>query len=269
MQLGHSPESVLTNLRFADDILLVGRSLHQIKQMIADVAAEGAKVGLELHPSKTKILHNNMGYGSRVQEARIAGMVIEVLDPTSSTMYLGRALTLTDMHNVELNHRLKKAWAKFGVYKQELTDRRVPLGLRMKLFHSVVTPTILYGSGSWVMTGTRENALRSTQMKMLRAVLGRGRIKKQPDEEVETWVEWIQRVTHEARLAMKEHKVPDWIEEQRKRLQAWRQKLDSMSKDRWATKVLNWSPEGYRSRGRPLARWSDQAATATLSPQGT
>ena len=113
------------------------------------------------------------------------------------------------------------------------------------------------------------NALSSTQMKMLRAVLGRGRIKKQPDEEVETWVEWIQRVTHEARLAMKEHKVPDWIEEQRKRLQAWRQKLDSMSKDRWATKVLNWSPEGYRSRGRPLARWSDQAATATLSPQGT
>ena len=143
------------------------------------------------------------------------------------------------------------------------------LGLRMKLFHSVVTPTIFYGSGSWVMTGTRDNALRCTQMKMLRAVLGRGRTKKQPDGEVETWVEWIQRATHEVRRAMTEHGLPDEVKEQRSRLQAWKYKLGSMSRDHWAMKVLNWSLEGYSSWGRPVARQVGQAATATLSPQGT
>ena len=55
IQLGCGPDSFVTNLRFADDILLVGRSLHQIKQMLVDLRLEGAKVGLELHPGKRKI----------------------------------------------------------------------------------------------------------------------------------------------------------------------------------------------------------------------
>ena len=54
LQVGYGANSVVTNLRFADDILLVGRSLPQIKQMIADVSIEGAAVGLELHPEKSK-----------------------------------------------------------------------------------------------------------------------------------------------------------------------------------------------------------------------
>ena len=42
IQLGHIPESVITNLLFADDILLVARTLPQLKHMIADVSHEGA-----------------------------------------------------------------------------------------------------------------------------------------------------------------------------------------------------------------------------------
>eukprot|EP00973_Karenia_brevis_P094256 12421537-Karenia_brevis.AAC.1 len=42
-KIGYNSESFITNLRFADDILLIGRSLPQIKQMVADVAIEGAK----------------------------------------------------------------------------------------------------------------------------------------------------------------------------------------------------------------------------------
>jgi hypothetical protein len=171
-QLGYGLDSILTNLRFADDIVLVGRSLPQIKQMIADVRSEGAKVGLELHPDKTKIQNNSIGYGCGVTTVRIGGMSIEVLSPIANTMYLGRALTLTDTHDVELTNRLKKAWGKFGAFKQELTDKAIPLHLRLKLFNSVVTPTVLYGCSSWVMTHARDAKLRSAQLKMLRAIWG-------------------------------------------------------------------------------------------------
>ena len=68
ISVGSGQDAILTNLRFADDIVLIGRSLPQIKKMIADVKSAGAEVGLELHPAKTKIQHNNIGYGSRVQE---------------------------------------------------------------------------------------------------------------------------------------------------------------------------------------------------------
>eukprot|EP00973_Karenia_brevis_P057516 7999391-Karenia_brevis.AAC.1 len=86
MQLGHVTDMAMTNLRFADDILLVGRSLPQIKQMVADVATEGAKVGLMLHPEKTKIMHNNIGYGSRATNAMINGMNIEIMSPGTPAM---------------------------------------------------------------------------------------------------------------------------------------------------------------------------------------
>ena len=176
IQLAYGADSIMANLRFADDILLIGRSLHQVKQMLADVREEGAKVGLELHPAKTKIQHNSTGYGSRVQTTRVGSMDIEVFGPNETTMYLGRALSLIDAHDAELKHRIAKAWAKIETYRAELTDKQVPLELRLKLFHSVVTPPVLYRSGSWVMTCTREQALRSTQMKMMRAILSRRRL---------------------------------------------------------------------------------------------
>ena len=181
VQLGYSSESAISNLRFADDIPLIGRSLPQIKQMIADVAIEGAKVGLELHPEKTKIQHNNMGYGSRVKRAAANGMSIEVLASTASAMYLGRALSLTETHDVELNHRLKKPWAEFGVYRQELTDKDILLHLRLKLFNLVVTRTALDDCSSWVTTCAQEASLRSAQMHLLRKIVGRPTIVKQPE----------------------------------------------------------------------------------------
>ena len=48
----------LTNLRFADDVLLVAQSLSELKQMISDMRQAAQKRGLELHPDKTKILSN-------------------------------------------------------------------------------------------------------------------------------------------------------------------------------------------------------------------
>ena len=260
--LGLDSGSYLTNLRFADDILLVARSLPQIKQMIADVSAECEKAGLELHPDKTQIQHNGIGYGSRVKTATVGSMVIEFLDPMTSNMYLGKALCLRNVHDAELEHRQKKAWAKFATFKHELTDKAVPLHLRLKLFHSVITPTALYGCSSWVMTSTRTAKLRGTQLKMLRAMLGRQRIYTS-DGEIETWVEWIQRVTDEARRVADENKIPDWRNVYTTRLRSLQARLQQMESYRWAKRVLEWMPTGFRSRGHPLTRWSEQ-----LSPSG-
>jgi hypothetical protein len=253
----------LTNLRFADDILLVGRTLPQIKQMIADVSVEGAKIGLQLHPEKSKIMNTGIGCGSGVRNAKVEGMSIEVLEAGASAMYLGRSLTWKDTHYTELAHRLKKGWAKFGTYRQELTDRAIPLHLRMKLFHSVVTPTILYGCCSWVMNTSREAALRTTQMKMLRVLLGRKRKVDNDTGEIESWVEWVQQATFEVRETMRKYEIPDWILEQRQRVRLWNQRVTETTDHRWTNILLHWCPSGRRSRGHPLKRWQDQLQTLT------
>ena len=154
-------------------------------------------------------MNYGIGYGSGVRNAKVEGMSSEVLEAGVSAMYLGRSLTLKNTHDTELAHRFKKGWAKFGTYRQELTDRAIPLHLRMKLFHSVVTPTILYGCCSWVMNTSREAALRTTQMKMLRALLGRKRKVYNDTGEKESWVDWVQQATFEVRETMMKYEIPD------------------------------------------------------------
>jgi len=195
-------------------------------------------------------------------------MSIEVLDPAASTIYLGRALSLTAPHDVELEHRISKAWAKFPVFKQGLTDKNVPLHLRLKLFNAILTPSVLYGCGSWVMTSARKAQLRSMQMQMLRKILGRKRITTEPGGDIETWVEWVQRVTTEVRQVMRTHGVSDWVEERCLRMKRWSCKVKDMNSDLWAKRVLYWSPAGCRSRGHPRTRWADQLKALSLSPEG-
>ena len=46
----------LTNIRFADDVLIVVTSRPDVKKMIADVRREALTFGLKMHAGKTKIL---------------------------------------------------------------------------------------------------------------------------------------------------------------------------------------------------------------------
>ena len=55
-------DEFITSLKYADDILLIARSLSQIRTMFPDLDPEAAKVGLQIYLHKTKIQHNNIGY---------------------------------------------------------------------------------------------------------------------------------------------------------------------------------------------------------------
>ena len=85
----------LTNLRFADDILLTATSLTHLTHMLSDLEMLANTVGLHIHPDKTKILHNNV-VSRTPRHVRTTTMEIEVLPTANSTKYLGRALSFCD-----------------------------------------------------------------------------------------------------------------------------------------------------------------------------
>ena len=151
VKIASGRDDFLTNVRLPDDIFLAATSLRTLQR----------------------------------------NMDIEVMEPTASAMYLGRELSLTTPRDTELRHRMRKCWATFSIFKSEFTDKGVPLHLWLKLFNTVLTPTVMYSCSSWSMTKAREDALRSIQTKMLRTVLGRRRIANEITGVVETWVEWV------------------------------------------------------------------------------
>ena len=142
--------------------------------MLEDLLEETTKVGLEVHLGKTSIMSNVMSE-DELKRVKVRGDEVEVLVAGQTSMYLGRSFSLKDTDDTELRHRISRGWAKFGAYRSELTNKKYSLFARMRLFNAVVTPSVLYGCGSWTMTRSREQLLRSVQRKMMRSILGKGR----------------------------------------------------------------------------------------------
>ena len=277
-------ETRLTNLRFADDVLVVGSSLKQVTEMLSLMKAETSKCGLELHPEKTKIISStNRQNRPRNKYAHVGDMRIEILARTEEIKYLGRKITFHDAQRAELKNRLRGAWAKFMEHKDELTKKTYALSDRLRLFDAVITPAVLYGAETWTLTKELERALRTAQRRMLRAILGQGRRRIQgatertsvhetadseegegdqscaPEEdsrdELEPWAEWIQRVTHNVENSLRRLRIRTWVEQARKRKWKFAAELYSGTGERkWTHLALEWTPQIHHDTIRPTAR---------------
>ena len=116
------PEDPLTNLRFADDVLLIAQNRADVRKMMEHLRAEAAKYGLKLNMDKTKVLTSTHATKKR-DSVHIAGQPVEIIGPESSERYLGRKLCLGEYHQSELDSRLQGAWATFAKYKVVFRSR--------------------------------------------------------------------------------------------------------------------------------------------------
>ena len=93
----------LTNLRFADDVLLFATSKEQHQKMLCDFKKCTEKVGLRIHPEKTKILSNQSSLSSDTKkELEIEDMKIEILTRNESVKYLGRKISFHHQETTEI-----------------------------------------------------------------------------------------------------------------------------------------------------------------------
>ena len=283
----------LTNLRFADDIVLAALSFDDLTEMIGDLANHAAQFGLAIHPEKTKILGNvpdKKRTGKSGTEAVTVGdLRIQVLGYGEYAKYLGRRFSFADSDTVELGNRINIGWSKFHSLKHILCNRRYPLTHRLRLFDSTVTPSVLYGCESWTMTAEHQHRLRKTQRHMLRLILQTRRRRMRQDEctdtssssslescdvasspgdadDLESWVEFIKRTTREAEIWLDKLEMKSWLETQRIRLHRWAGHVARRRDGRWSNLILDWQPEpgtrqGGTGRGRrqarPVKRWDD------------
>ena len=76
IRLGDSESDCLTNLRFADDVLLFSTSLEQLQKMMCDFEKNTGNVGLKIHRDKTKILSNQST--NKRKEVSINNIKVEI-----------------------------------------------------------------------------------------------------------------------------------------------------------------------------------------------
>ena len=77
--------------------------------MLTDLGLDAAKVGLKIHPDKTKMQHNNIGYGVGAKDAKCGRINVEILSEEEAVAYFRRVVNLGNLHDTELHNRIAKA----------------------------------------------------------------------------------------------------------------------------------------------------------------
>ena len=124
--LSDQERDCLTNLRFADDVMLFATSKEQIRNMMCEFKKATEKVGLRIHPDETKILSNQSNMNSDTKRhMKVDEMSIEILTKNESVKYLGQRISFHQQETLEIKSRIRAAWATFHKYRQELTSTKI------------------------------------------------------------------------------------------------------------------------------------------------
>ena len=181
--LSDQERDCLTNLRFADDVMLFAISKEQIRNMMCEFKDATDKMGLRIHADQTKILRSSMNSDTK-RYIKIGEMSIEILAKNESVKYLGHRISFHQQETLEIKSRIRAAWTTFHKYRQELPSKKYMLKLRLRLFDATVSPTLCYAAGTWTPSREHERMIQSTQRKMLRLIIPTKRKYKKIEKQV-------------------------------------------------------------------------------------
>ena len=67
---------------------------------------------------------------------------------------------------------MSASWMKWREVKTVLNDKRMPMRLKAKTYTTMVRPVMTYGSECWGLKKKDERKFNTTEMRMLRMILG-------------------------------------------------------------------------------------------------
>ena len=97
--------------------------------MISELFSASKQVGLDMHMGKTKVLSNVPT--ARRGSLRVGGQTIQILALDESTDDLGRKLCVENIHDVELDARLDKAWRNFFFDEVRALRQKLPVAFKI------------------------------------------------------------------------------------------------------------------------------------------
>ena len=152
---------------------MLAKTIAETQQMIEMLVAVFAECGLELNAKKTKTLSTSTTTTEQVALITEYGAV-DIVPKLSVHKYLGRAFSgdLRDRGSVALSNRSSCAWMQYNNLKHVLENKHVTLHLRLKLFQSVITSTVLYSMETCPLTENLHERLDIIQTKIMRRMIG-------------------------------------------------------------------------------------------------
>lgn len=229
----------LSNLRFADDIVLIAKSNNELTEMISELKEKSNEAGLTMNLKKSKkLVEENEGSES---QKKYSENEEENIETVSQATYLGQQIAFKNRTEIEVNARITKAWNKYWSLK-EIFKGPFKNEQKSEIFNMCIIPTLAYGSQTWTLTSKIINKLKVTQNSIERSILN---VKKKDHVKIQT-------------LKQKLGNNVNIINYIRKQKWKWAGHTARLKDNRWTYKVTFWYLSYLkRNRGRQLARWED------------
>ena len=231
----------LTNLRFADDIVLFATSQQIIQQMLQEIHNKSKSVGLQLNFNKTKIMTNHIKHPILIGNHQI--------EYVSEYIYLGQTISFTNRSDKEINRRITLTWKKFWSLAFILLNKKIAINLKRTIIDSCLLPTLIYGCQTWSLTAAQKLSITRCQRKIERKILNISLKDHIPSEVI--------RSRTRIKDATKQAELLKW---------KWGGHVIRQSTNRWDYTTTTWYPrEGWRRQGRQHKRWQDSFRDAVGS----
>ena len=98
--------------------------------------------------------------------------------------YLGSVIDKDGTIDRDVDLRVQAAWSSWRKLTGVLYDRKFPLRLKAKIYETIIRPALTYGSECWAMKVTNKRKITTTEMRMLRGILGVSRRDHIRNEEI-------------------------------------------------------------------------------------
>ena len=158
---------IISNLRFADDIDLMGGNNDELQELTDRLSNSAREYGMEISSEKSKVMVNS-GDKITVQISMNGQQLEEVM----AFKYLGATLTKDGRSTAEIKIRLAMATASMAKLNKIWSSKDVNFSTKIKLYKTLALSTQLYGCESWTLTADSTKRIQAFENECYRRMLG-------------------------------------------------------------------------------------------------
>jgi len=155
---------MITNLRYADDIILLATSEAELQELVDRLDRISRKYRLLINVDKTKVMASD-GITCRVL------IYNELLEQMDTFPYLGSLITENGECTTEFRTRLNRGQAIGASLQKIWISHSIPNSTKIRLMKALVWPVATYGCKSWTLRKNEETRLDAFEIKGLRKIL--------------------------------------------------------------------------------------------------
>ena len=211
---------------------MLAENYEDMQRLTDQLACDAAKIGLKINCNKSEIMKKFLPVSTAIS---VDGVDLKEVEQFT---HLGCSIKNDGDIRGEINIRIGKAGAAFRNMSKVWSNRTISLKTKIRLYDSIVTSILLYGSESWKGLKEIEERVRIFESGCLRRILN---------------VRWYEHVSEiEIRCRSGQRSIIERIKENHWK---WYGHVLRMPESRLPKQTTQWNPGGSRRRGRPRDTW--------------